>query len=56
MKLLWVVEMKIGDNWKPVVKVGVGLNRADARDEKKCWDYENPTDTFRVVKYACIGG
>ena len=54
MKLLWVVEMKIGDNWEPTV--GVGLTRADARWEKKCWEGGNPTDTFRVVKYERTWG
>ena len=49
MTLLWVIEMKFGDTWKPTI--GVGLTRAEAREKKKFWAIANPTDTFRVVKY-----
>ena len=54
MTLLWVIEMKFGDTWKPTI--GVGLTRAEAREKKKFWAIANPTDTFRVVKYERTWG
>lgn len=50
-RYLWVVEMLINGKWESTV--GAGCTRADARREKAgYWEYNNPADKFRVVKYT----
>jgi hypothetical protein len=46
---IWVVEMKVGNNWEPTI--GVGLTREDGRLELARWRGKNPTYKFRLVKY-----
>ena len=46
---IWVVEMFCIDRWEPTG--GVGLDRADGRDELKRWGENNPQDRFRLKPY-----
>ncbi len=52
MKTVWVVQMWNEDtnNWDPTI--GVGLSRADGRDEKAQWQGHNPDDKFRLRPYV----
>jgi len=46
---IWVVEMKIGKQWKPTSSAF--LTRIEARIKKWAWQENNPDDYFRVAKY-----
>lgn len=47
---IWVVEMKIGNNWEPTIRVG--LTRKAGRLELARWRGKNPADKFRLIKYT----
>lgn len=49
---LWVVEMHTGRRWEPTV--GVSLTREDGRRELMAWRSDNPTDKFRLTRYALL--
>lgn len=51
---IWIVEMKIGDNWESTV--GAGITRKDGRRKIAFWKESNPSDQFRLVKYVRANG
>ena len=49
-RYLWVVEMLINGKWEPTSDAL--RSRSVGRTAKAIWEYDNPADKFRVVKYT----
>jgi hypothetical protein len=49
---VWIVEMKVGENWKPTVTCS--LTKEDAEREAGVWKRNNPDDDFRVKWYRAV--
>lgn len=48
---VWVIEMLVGDSWKPCADCSLSKRDAEGYNKLQQWQENNPADRFRIVRY-----